>query len=99
MTKQSNKEHINNIQISPSSLKQKIDNCEDIFILDVRTKMEHKSWRMSFNGYHDSLLVPIDTLSSPNALEKIPKDKQVVTLCSHGIRSVMAYQILVSTRL
>jgi glyoxylase-like metal-dependent hydrolase (beta-lactamase superfamily II)/rhodanese-related sulfurtransferase len=94
MTKQSNKEQSNNIQISPSSLKQKIDNCEDIFILDVRTKMEHESWRMSFNGYRDSLLAPIDTLSSPHALEKIPKDKQVVTLCSHGIRSFMAAKYL-----
>lgn len=82
------------IQIRPSDLKEKMDKAEDIFILDVRTPQEHESWKLSYNRYEDSLLVPIDTLASfPDILGKehqIPKDKQIITLCSHGIRSMMA---------
>ena len=86
------------IQISPSDLKEKMDKAEDLFILDVRTSQEHESWKLSYNRYEDSLLLPIDALASfPDILGKehqIPKDKQIITLCSHGIRSMMAAKYL-----
>ena len=89
--KSNNNSNHQSIKIKPSDLKQKIDNGEDVFILDVRTQEEYESWKSSYNGYNDSLLLPIDTLnsySSSNALSQIPQDKQIVTLCSHGNRSM-----------
>jgi glyoxylase-like metal-dependent hydrolase (beta-lactamase superfamily II)/rhodanese-related sulfurtransferase len=82
------------LQIKAESLKQKIDKGEDIFILDVRTPEEHKSWKISYDKYKDSSLIPIDDLSSPDALKNIPKDKEIVTFCAHGNRSMSAAKIL-----
>ena len=96
----SNNDNNNNyhqrVQIKPSDLKQKIDSHEDVFILDVRTQEEYESWKLSYNGYDNSLLVPIDTLrsSSSNVLSQIPKGKEIVTLCSHGNRSMLAAKFL-----
>ncbi|MFL6405952.1 MAG: rhodanese-like domain-containing protein, partial [Nitrososphaeraceae archaeon] len=82
------------LQIKAESLKQKIDKGEDIFILDVRTLEEHKAWKISYDKYKDSSLIPIDDLSSPAALAHIPKDKEIVTFCAHGNRSMSAAKIL-----
>ena len=82
------------LQIKAESLKQKIDKGEDIFILDVRTPEEHKAWKISYDKYKDSSLIPIDDLSSPDALKNIPKDKEIVTFCAHGNRSMSAAKIL-----
>jgi glyoxylase-like metal-dependent hydrolase (beta-lactamase superfamily II)/rhodanese-related sulfurtransferase len=81
-------------QIKAESLKQKMDKGENIFILDVRTPEEHKTWKISYDKYKDSSLIPIDDLSSPDALKSIPKDKEIVTFCSHGNRSMSAAKIL-----
>jgi glyoxylase-like metal-dependent hydrolase (beta-lactamase superfamily II)/rhodanese-related sulfurtransferase len=82
------------LQIKAESLKQKIDKGEDIFILDVRTPEEHKAWKISYDKYKDSSLIPIDDLSLPDALKNIPKDKEIVTFCGHGNRSMSAAKIL-----
>src|SRR5919201_81198 len=83
------------LQIKAENLKQKIDKGEDIFILDVRTPDEHKAWKISYDKYKDSPLIPIDDLSSsPDALTHIPKDKEIVTFCGHGNRSMPAAKIL-----
>lgn len=101
MTNSSSNNNDNNnyhqrVQIKPSDLKQKIDSHEDVFILDVRTQEEYESWKLSYNGYDNSLLVPLDTLrsSSSNVLSQIPKGKEIVTLCSHGNRSMLAAKFL-----
>jgi rhodanese-related sulfurtransferase len=78
------------LQINAESLKQKIDKGEDIFILDVRTPDEHKAWNISYDKYKDSSLIPIDDLSSPATLTNIPKDREIVTFCAHGNRSMSA---------
>src|SRR5919199_2888309 len=84
------------LQIKAERLKEKIDKGEDIFILDVRTPEEHNAWKISYDKYKDSPLIPIDDLSSssPNALKNIPKDKEIVTFCGHGNRSMSAAKIL-----
>jgi glyoxylase-like metal-dependent hydrolase (beta-lactamase superfamily II)/rhodanese-related sulfurtransferase len=82
------------LQIKAENLKQKIDKGEDIFILDVRTQEEHKAWKISYDKYKDPSLIPIDDLSSPDALKNIPKDKEIVTFCAHGNRSMSAAKIL-----
>jgi glyoxylase-like metal-dependent hydrolase (beta-lactamase superfamily II)/rhodanese-related sulfurtransferase len=83
-----------NLQIKPTELKKKIDRGENIFILDVRNPEEHESWKLSYDKYRDTPIIPIDALSSPEMIEQIPKDKQVVTFCGHGNRSMTAAKIL-----
>jgi glyoxylase-like metal-dependent hydrolase (beta-lactamase superfamily II)/rhodanese-related sulfurtransferase len=95
MTAENNKNESNaNPHIKPAELKKKIDSGEDIFILDVRNPEEHKSWKVSYDRYRDTPVIPIDALSSPEMLKQIPKDKQVVTFCGHGNRSMSAAKIL-----
>jgi glyoxylase-like metal-dependent hydrolase (beta-lactamase superfamily II)/rhodanese-related sulfurtransferase len=83
-----------NLQIRPTELKKKIDSGENIFILDVRNDEEHESWKVSYDKYQDTPVIPIDALSSPEIIKQIPKDKQVVTFCGHGNRSMSAAKIL-----
>jgi glyoxylase-like metal-dependent hydrolase (beta-lactamase superfamily II)/rhodanese-related sulfurtransferase len=95
MAAENNKNKSNtNPQIKPTELKKKIDSGEDIFILDVRNPKEHESWKVSYDRYLDTPVIPIDALLSPETLKQIPKDKQVVTFCGHGNRSMSAAKIL-----
>ena len=86
----------NRQEIEPTELKKKIDNQEDIFILDVRTPQEYESWRLSYDSHQSPKLIPVDRLfqNDSNLLKEIPKDKEIVTVCSHGNRSMMAARLL-----
>ena len=83
-------------QINPSDLKKKIDNNEDIFILDVRTPQEYESWRLSYERHKTPKLIPVDSLLAQGSplIEEIPKDKEIITICAHGIRSMAAANFL-----
>lgn len=94
MTGDNKSKNDTNLQIKPAELKKKIDSGEDVFILDVRNPEEHESWKVSYDRYRDTPVIPIDALSSPEALKQIPKDKQVVTFCGHGNRSMSAAKML-----
>jgi glyoxylase-like metal-dependent hydrolase (beta-lactamase superfamily II)/rhodanese-related sulfurtransferase len=86
----------NSQEIAPNELKKKIDNHEDIFILDVRTPQEYESWKLSYDNHQNPKLIPVDRLflNDSNLLKEIPKDKEIVTVCSHGNRSMMAARLL-----
>jgi glyoxylase-like metal-dependent hydrolase (beta-lactamase superfamily II)/rhodanese-related sulfurtransferase len=83
-------------QINPSDLKKKIDNNEDIFILDVRTPQEYESWRLSYDRHKTPKLIPVDSLLAQGShlIKEIPKDKEIITICAHGIRSMAAANFL-----
>ncbi len=83
-------------EIEPNELKKKIDNHENIFILDVRTPQEYESWKLSYDKHDNPKLIPIDRLflNDSNLLKEIPKDKEIVTVCAHGNRSLMAARLL-----
>ena len=83
-------------EIEPNELKKKIDNHENIFILDVRTPQEYESWKLSYEKHDNPKLIPIDRLflNDSNLLKEIPKDKEIVTVCAHGNRSLMAARLL-----
>ena len=83
-------------EIEPEDLKKKIDNDENIFLLDVRTPQEYEAWRISYDKYVNPKLIPVDRLfvSDPVLLKEIPKDKEIVTVCAHGNRSLIAADIL-----
>ncbi|HEX9678731.1 MBL fold metallo-hydrolase [Nitrososphaera sp.] len=86
----------NPLEIEPSKLKEKLDKGEEVFILDVRTPEEYEAWRLSYDKYQKTPLIPVDRLFASQKLiaEQLPKDKEIVTLCSHGNRSMMAAQML-----
>ncbi len=84
----------NNLRITSDELKRKIDNGEDIFILDVRNPHEHDAWSVSYDRYQDTPVIPVDTITSNAALKQIPKDKEIITFCTHGQRSLNAAKIL-----
>lgn len=83
---------VDNLQLEPAILKQKMDKGEDIFIVDVRTPEEYNAWKISYDKYRNPFLIPIDELFE--SFEKIPKNKEVVTVCSHGNRSLLAAKFL-----
>lgn len=89
-------EKTDSLQIDAEKLKEKLDRGEDVFILDVRSPAEHAAWKLSYDKYAETPVIPVDKLSgSPNQIaEQIPKDKEIVTLCAHGMRSQLAAQIL-----
>jgi glyoxylase-like metal-dependent hydrolase (beta-lactamase superfamily II)/rhodanese-related sulfurtransferase len=84
------------MEIEAGELKRKIDRGDNVYILDVRTPQEYKAWKISYDRYKDPLLIPIDQLvsSTRGALEHIPRDKEIITVCSHGNRSMMAASLL-----
>ncbi len=86
----------NSNEIDPTELKKKIDNNENIFILDVRTPQEYESWKLSYDKHDNPKLIPVDRLflNDSSLLKEIPKDKEIVTVCSHGNRSLMAARLL-----
>ena len=73
--------------ISPQELKEKLDSNEDLFVLDVRESFEYQNWHIP-----NSINIPMAQI--PSSLEQIPKNKQVVTICLHGMRSERATQFL-----
>jgi glyoxylase-like metal-dependent hydrolase (beta-lactamase superfamily II)/rhodanese-related sulfurtransferase len=85
-----------NQEIDPEELKKKIDKNENIFLLDVRTPQEYEAWRISYENHNNPKLIPVDRLfmKDPTLLEEIPKDKEIVTVCAHGNRSMIAAKIL-----
>jgi glyoxylase-like metal-dependent hydrolase (beta-lactamase superfamily II)/rhodanese-related sulfurtransferase len=89
-----NSSNNDSLQVKPDELKKRIDKGEDIYILDVRTPEEHKSWKISYDRYKDSSVIPIDALSSADSLKQIPKEKEIVTFCGHGNRSMAAAKML-----
>jgi glyoxylase-like metal-dependent hydrolase (beta-lactamase superfamily II)/rhodanese-related sulfurtransferase len=81
--------------ISPKELKRSLDVGKEkkeasIFLLDVREPEEFKQW--SIEG---SISIPLtDLLSEQKTLDKIPKDKTIITICPHGNRATIAKYFL-----
>jgi glyoxylase-like metal-dependent hydrolase (beta-lactamase superfamily II)/rhodanese-related sulfurtransferase len=86
--------HNGPLEIEPYDLKNKMDSGENLYILDVRTPEEYKSWKISYDKQVEPSLVPLDKLSSAEQIRNIPKDREVITVCSHGMRSKMAAEYL-----
>jgi rhodanese-related sulfurtransferase len=72
--------------ITPLDLKEKLDNKEEIVLIDVREEFEHNDFNIG------GTLIPMNAVFEQ--IEKIPKDKTVVLYCAKGIRSAMVIQRL-----
>ena len=58
---------------------------DSVFLLDVRNEDEFTEYQIP-----GSVNIPLDELFDEKTLEKIPKDKTVVTICPHGNRAMVA---------
>jgi glyoxylase-like metal-dependent hydrolase (beta-lactamase superfamily II)/rhodanese-related sulfurtransferase len=77
-------------RITPNDLKRALDEGKlnrDIFLLDVREPDEFRNWNI--DGSENIALGQV-----PRYLDKIPKDKEVVTICPAGNRSGMVTLML-----
>ena len=68
--------------ISPDELAEKLDS---VFLLDVRETTEFSEYQIP-----NSTNIPLEDLFDSETIEKIPKDKSVVTICPHGNRAMVA---------
>ncbi len=73
-------------EINCSELKEKINNKENIILVDVREVYEYES------GNIGGINVPTSSIQSE--YKKIPKDKDVVVYCRTGARSSMVINFL-----
>lgn len=77
-------------EISAQELKNKIDNGENPFIIDVRERIEYHTYNIG--GMH----CPLASLNE--YLEDLPKNKdlEIIVVCQRGIRSRTAQKILIN---
>jgi adenylyltransferase/sulfurtransferase len=66
-------------QLTVKELKRRIDAGEDVYILDVREPSEYRIAQIG------GKLIPLADV--PNRLAEIPRDREVIVQCHHGVRS------------
>lgn len=69
--------------ITPRELKDRIDNGDILFLLDVR-----EPWEYALAKLDGSHLIPLGTL--PQSLARLDQDTEIVAYCHHGMRSADA---------
>jgi glyoxylase-like metal-dependent hydrolase (beta-lactamase superfamily II)/rhodanese-related sulfurtransferase len=60
-------------------------NDKDVFLLDVREPQEFSEFKIP-----GAVNIPLSELFAQNSEQQIPKNKKIVTICSHGNRSMVA---------
>lgn len=73
--------------ITPKELKERMDNGDNVFLLDVR-----EPWEYSMAKIEGAVLVPLGTL--PQSLDKLDRNADIIAHCHHGMRSADAVQFL-----
>lgn len=78
-------------EITVQELKQKIDNDEGVFLLDVREPFEQYQSKIE---YKNTQLIPVGELD--NRLDEIEdqKEQEVICMCRSGSRSAEACKLL-----
>jgi glyoxylase-like metal-dependent hydrolase (beta-lactamase superfamily II) len=86
-------------EISPTELSDRLrdgdDESEDVLVLDIRHRDEYDEWHVP-----DSVNVDIydeltdDPETAKDALEDLPADREIVTVCTAGIVSQTAAEVL-----
>jgi len=71
--------------ISGDILWNSIRQDNDVFLLDVREPQEFAEFKIP-----GAVNIPLSQLFMPGSQLQIPKDKKIVTICSHGNRSMVA---------
>jgi glyoxylase-like metal-dependent hydrolase (beta-lactamase superfamily II) len=68
--------------ISPNEVISKLDK---LYLVDVRETYEFSEYQIP-----GSVNIPLNDLFDQRTLAKIPKDKEIVTICPHGSRAMIA---------
>ena len=71
--------------IESDSLWKKIQDSKDLFLLDVRDADEFSDFKIP-----GSVNIPLQDIFKEENLSKIPKNKEIVTICPHGNRAMVA---------
>jgi rhodanese-related sulfurtransferase len=74
---------VDDIQIAPQELKQKLDQSAKLVLVDVR-----EPWETQLGVIAGAKLVPLNTL--PNNMALFNEAEEVVIYCHHGMRSLNA---------
>ena len=74
-------------EISVHELKQKLDQSEPIFLLDVREPVEYEIVHLE-----GALLIPLNEL--PQQVDRLDSDREIVIHCHKGMRSMYATSYL-----
>lgn len=77
-------------QLSATELKNKIQQEEKLFLLDVREPHEFKYAHIA-----NSVLIPLNQI--PNRLGELDPQQEIIVICHHGIRSQQAANYLVQS--
>lgn len=72
---------MNNLEISPREVKQRLDRGEKLFLVDVREPHEH-----ALCGIEGATLIPMGAI--PANLQQLDSDEDVICFCHHGMRSL-----------
>jgi glyoxylase-like metal-dependent hydrolase (beta-lactamase superfamily II)/rhodanese-related sulfurtransferase len=73
--------------ISATALLSKLDDHEDVFVLDVREPDEFAAWRIA-----RAVNIPLGSLRT--RLGEVPRGREVVTVCAVGERAASAAEVL-----
>ena len=76
--------------LSATELKNKIQQHEKLFLLDVREPQEYRYAKIA-----GSVLIPLNQI--PQRLGELDKDQEIVVICHHGMRSQQAADYLVKS--
>jgi len=76
------------MNISVQSLREKLDQGEDISLIDVRETYEHEEFNIGGE------LIPIGSMTAAISELELPKDKSIVVYCRSGNRSMMGQHLL-----
>ena len=76
--------------INAQQLKEKLDQQEELLLLDVREEYEHKEFNI---GGH---LIPLSSLYYRTDELENWKDGEIIVYCRSGVRSLAAQQVLLS---
>jgi len=77
-------------QIQPLKLKQRLDQGEDIFLIDVR-----EEWEYSLVSIEGSTLIPLGELA--DRVQEFMFEEEIVVICHHGVRSYHGASILLES--
>jgi len=88
-------DQVEEYEIYPGDVADKIENGEDVILLDVRTLEEHVELHLK-----NSYLLPVEELSQKSldeiGLGQVVKDREIIVYCRSGNRSKTAYDIMTS---
>jgi rhodanese-related sulfurtransferase len=74
-------------QLSATELKNRIQQGDNIFLLDVREPHEFK-----YANIANSVLIPLNQI--PQRLAELDQQQEIVVICHHGMRSQQAANYL-----